>query len=133
MGSEKTWIFLCVFLGSGLGGVARYGSGIWLYQVAPSHFPTSTLCVNVVGSLLIGVLAFLSKNGEAWISNENVQIGLMVGFCGGFTTFSSFSLQTLELFQNERYWLCLWNILGNFILCLFAVWTGYILTQAIRT
>ena len=133
MGAEKVWLFGCVFLGSGLGGMLRYGSGVWLYQVAPSHFPTSTLFVNVVGSLVIGVLSFLTKNDDGWISNPYIQTGLMVGFCGGFTTFSSFSLQTLELFQDQKYFLSLINIQGNCALCLFAVWLGYSLTQSIRS
>src|SRR5690242_11616739 len=96
--------YLWVALGGALGSVARYGlSGIVARGVGET-FPWGTLAVNVSGSLLIGFLFALAEPGSRrWIGPAGQQF-LMYGICGGYTTFSSFSLQTLNLLRN-REWL----------------------------
>jgi len=99
---------------------------------AGATFPLGTLAVNVAGSLVIGVLAALampegkmSSEGRAFVTQF-----LMVGVCGGFTTFSSFSLQTLNLIR-EREWLYAGgNVLLSVALCLLATWLGFVLGLA---
>jgi len=87
---------LFVFLGAGVGGVARYGVGRWLAPVS-AGFPWGTLAVNVTGSLLIGALAAaIQLRGLS----QNWQMFLTVGLCGGYTTFSAFSAETLTMLQS---------------------------------
>jgi CrcB protein len=83
-----------------LGVLARYGIGKAMIGAGSSQFPWATLLVNVVGSLLIGVLFGLGSNpNHSWLTPE-LRAGLIVGFLGGFTTFSSFSLETIRLIQG---------------------------------
>lgn len=129
---EKMSLVALVFVGSGLGGVARYVSGLWITRWAASGFPFSTLFVNVLGSLVIGILASLTKSGDSWLSQPGTQALLVIGLCGGFTTFSSFSLQTLELIQAEKFLSALINIIANCVLCLVFTWIGYMAGQLLR-
>jgi len=128
-----TLAYLWVALGGAAGSVARY----WLNGVISTRygetFPVGTMAVNVTGSFVIGLLAALTLP-EGRLNSETrtlvIQL-LMVGVCGGFTTFSSFSLQTLNLIR-EREWLYAGgNILLSVILCLVATWLGYLLGSAI--
>jgi CrcB protein len=123
--------YVWVALGSAVGGVARYGSAVLFARLGPALFPWSTLAVNVSGSLLIGVLAGLSlADGRALIGGDARAL-LMVGLCGGFTTFSSFSLETLRL-AREGAWV--WagaNVMFSVLLCLGAVWLGTLLGAAL--
>ncbi len=121
-----TWTaVLLVALGSAIGGVARYGVGEWMAFHCGTDFPWGTLAVNIAGSFLIGLAYGLSE--EAWVRNL---IG--VGILGGFTTFSSFSWQTLCLMQEGRAAYALTNVAGSFAGCLVAVWLGWWLAQALR-
>ena len=98
-------------------------SGKWL-SVA---FPWGTLTVNVAGSLLIGVVAgFVLPEGR-WLVSPGLRQFLMLGVMGGFTTFSSFSLQTLELLRDGEWFMASANIVLSVILCLVAVWAGFTL------
>ena len=100
-------------------------SGRWL-SVA---FPWGTLTVNIVGSLLIGILAALvAPEGRSLLSPSLRQF-LMLGVLGGFTTFSSFSLQTLELLRDGEWFMASANILLSVAACLIAVWIGFTLTS----
>ena len=92
---------LLVAVGSGLGGVLRYLVPGWIG--AAKGFPWATLTVNVVGSLLIGLLSgLLARHGGS--SAEAVRAFAVVGFCGGFTTFSTFSNETFRLMENGQWW-----------------------------
>jgi len=120
--------YLLVATGGALGSVMRF----WLNGVV-SHrfgetFPWGTLFVNVIGSCVIGILAALLLPGGRVSAEAEAVVTpfLMVGICGGFTTFSAFSLQTLNLIR-EREWLYAGgNILVSVILCLIAVWLGFL-------
>jgi CrcB protein len=116
--------YLWVALGSALGGMGRYAcSGLgarWLGEA----FPWGTLFVNVSGSLLIGVLAVVIP-ADSRLFADNARDFLMIGICGGFTTFSSFSLQTLNLARNGDWVPAGAYVLGSVVLCLVAVAIGY--------
>ncbi|MGD9671203.1 MAG: fluoride efflux transporter CrcB [Hyphomicrobiaceae bacterium] len=125
-------LYLWVAAGSAIGGVARYFcSGVALTILGPT-FPWGTLIVNVVGSLLIGLVAAMTgPDGRIIVSGEVRQF-LMTGVMGGFTTFSSFSLQTLNL-VNEGEWLYAFaNVTASVALCLLAVWLGYVAGQSLN-
>lgn len=117
--------YLWVALGSALGGVARYASAGIELRWPGAAFPWSTLLVNVVGSLAIGALAFaIPADGRAL--SENARLLLMVGICGGFTTFSAFSLETLNLARSGAWGVAAGYVLGSVVLCLLAVTAGYL-------
>ena len=121
--------YLLVALGGALGSVARFWlSGLVAERFAHA-FPWNTLVVNVTGSFVIGFLAAVTEPGSRGWTSPGVRQFLMVGVCGGYTTFSSFSLQTLNL-MREREWLYAGgNVLFSVFLCLLAVWLGYLLGQ----
>jgi len=95
-------------------------------------FPWGTLLVNITGSLIIGFFATLTgPDGRIFVSSTTRQF-VMIGLCGGYTTFSSFSLQTLNLVQDSEWLQAGGNIVGSVVLCLFAVWLGHILAASIN-
>lgn len=115
---------LLVGLGGFCGAVARYGIG---RLMTSGTFPYATLTVNVVGSLFIGLLAtaFATRSLET----EPFRLFLIVGFLGAFTTFSAFSLETLQLLNSGAWTRAALNILGNLALCLIAVFVGHIVAR----
>jgi len=117
--------FLIFGLGGGLGSISR----AWLSRVVDSHFPWATLIVNVVGSTLVGILmAFFGQSRSLAGMDEEL---LANGFCGGFTTFSSFSYQTLSLFQDQRPLSGILNILLNLTAALSGAWMGIRMGEAL--
>jgi CrcB protein len=125
-------IYLWVALGSAIGGAMRYWcSGVAAVVLGPT-FPWGTLIVNVVGSLVIGLFAAMTgPDGRLIVAGEIRQF-VMSGILGGFTTFSSFSLQTLILLQEGEWLYAGVNILASVTLCLVVVWLGYVLGQSIN-
>jgi len=116
--------FFCIALGSALGGVGRYWCSGWVAQRYGERFPWGTLVVNIVGSFVIGVFGGLGPDGTDWVG-PSVRQFVMVGLCGGYTTFSSFSLQTLTLARDGQ-WPEVWrNIVLSTLACLVAVWAGF--------
>ncbi|MBI3875235.1 MAG: fluoride efflux transporter CrcB [Verrucomicrobia bacterium] len=121
--------YLCIALGSALGGVLRF----WLSGVVAARFgevfPLGTLVVNVSGSFLIGfIFTFTGSEGRVLFS-PTARNFLMAGICGGYTTFSSFSLQTLNLARDGEFLYAGLNALLSVALCLIAVWLGHALAQ----
>jgi fluoride exporter len=116
---------LCVFIGGGLGSLVRYGISLKTNMLAGS-FPVATLVSNTVACAIIGVLTgyFLKHSGNA--SNETWRLLLVTGFCGGFSTFSTFSQETLKLWQGGETVLALGNVFLSLVLCLAATFLGLI-------
>ena len=114
---------LLVGLGSGLGGMCRYLVS-QLLVTTQNGFPWGTFTVNIVGSLLIGLLWGLSSRLPSL--SPALTLLFMVGFCGGFTTFSTFSREGLSLLQTQNYTLFLLYTLGSVVLGILAVMVGYI-------
>ena len=125
-------MYLWIALGSALGGAGRY----WCSGVIARHigetFPWGTLTVNVVGSLLIGLLATVSEPDGRVLMSTTLRQFFMIGVFGGFTTFSSFSLQTLNLVRDGQWVPASLYILGSVALCLVGVWLGHGLGIAIN-
>jgi len=116
------WVW--VIIGSALGGVARYAISGAVARRVGETFPWGTLAVNVSGSFVIGWFAALVAPGGALAGERMAGAFVMVGLCGGYTTFSSFSLQTLNLARDGEYPGALANIAASALLCLLAVWAG---------
>jgi len=114
--------YMLIFLGGAVGSVLRYGLGGWVQRLGGSGFPWSTLIINVLGSLLIGLILRFSAEGA--ISQEG-RFLLAVGFCEGFTTFSTLSWETLTLVHGSQWLLALVYGQGSLLLGLLAVFTGY--------
>jgi len=117
--------YLIIALGSALGGAARYWCSGLVAQRVGEVFPWGTLVVNVVGSLLIGMLGAMSEPDGRWYLEPSTRQFLMIGVLGGFTTFSSFSLQTLNLLRDGEWLHAIANVLGSVSACLLAVWLGF--------
>jgi fluoride exporter len=123
--------YLWVAIGSALGGVARYWCSGVAARLVGEWFPWGTLIVNVLGSLVIGVFAALSASEGPFLIKPEWRIFVMVGICGGYTTFSSFSLQTFELIRDGEWFWAGANCVLSVLLCLIAVWLGYIAVAAL--
>ncbi|MFN3583927.1 fluoride efflux transporter CrcB [Phenylobacterium sp.] len=125
--------YLWIALGSALGGMARYGCSSLISNWIGPTFPWGTLVVNVVGSFVIGFFATLTgPDGRVLVPSDARQF-VMVGLCGGFTTFSSFSLQTLALAQDGEMLRAGANVGGSVLACLVAVWAGYVAAAALNS
>lgn len=125
--------YFWVAVGSALGGIARYYCSGVAARIIGETFPFGTLIVNIVGSFIIGFFATLTGPDGRVFAGSTARTFVMVGFCGGYTTFSSFSLQTLNL-MNDGEWLYAGaNITGSVILCLVAVWAGHMLAFSLNT
>jgi CrcB protein len=125
--------YISVALGGAIGSVARF----WLSGVVARHFgetfPWGTLLINVTGSFAIGFFATLTGPDGRWLAPAWFrQPFFMTGICGGYTTFSSFSLQTLNLLQDREWMSAGANIIGSVFLCLLAVWLGHIAAAALN-
>jgi fluoride exporter len=114
-----------VALGGLVGCVARYWLSGVVQRLTDHTFPTGTLAVNLSGSLVIGLVMTLSL--ERGLLDEDLRILLTTGFCGGFTTMSTFSYETLALLRDGEQLLALGNAGVTFAACLAAAWTGSIL------
>lgn len=116
--------YLWVAAGSALGGMARYWCSGFVAGRVGETFPWGTLAVNILGSFVIGLFGGLTGPDGRFLISPEVRIFVMVGLCGGYTTFSSFSLQTLALMQDGEWARAGANVVLSVILCLLAVWLG---------
>ena len=126
--------YLWIAFGGALGSVGRYWlSGLISATRFGETFPLGTLIVNITGSFAIGFFATLTAPDGRWLAPTGFRQFFIYGVCGGYTTFSSFSWQTLELAQQGEWLRAGGNILGSVALCLVAVWLGHLLAASINT
>lgn len=118
--------FLLVGLGGALGTMLRYGTGL---VIGSKNFPLATLLINVIGSFVIGIVIAYSLRSESFAVNW--KLFLATGICGGFTTFSAFSFENLQLLQNGKFAMFALYIAGSLLLGLLAVWAGYKIFETI--
>jgi CrcB protein len=127
--------YLWIAIGGALGSVGRF----WLSGLVANRFgetfPWGTLVINVSGSFVIGVLGALASP-EGRMDSQSRAFAtqfLMIGVCGGYTTFSSFSWQTLRLLQDREWLYAGGNVIFSVILCMIAVWLGYLLGSTVNS
>jgi CrcB protein len=117
-----------IFIGLGgfIGSIFRYFVALLAKKLCLCPFASGTFFVNIIGSFVIGMLfaCFLKSN-----ENEPLKLFLTTGICGGFTTFSAFSLENLQYLQQGQVFLAAFYIAASIITCLFAVWLGYFLIK----
>ncbi len=124
--------YLLVAVGSALGGMARLGCTLAAERLLGAGFPFGTLFVNVLGSFLIGfVLTATDAQAGRFPTGPDFRIFFMTGLCGGYTTFSSFSLQTLTLLRAGQTLGAGANVLASVALCLLATWLGQLAGAAL--
>ncbi|MEM6725841.1 MAG: fluoride efflux transporter CrcB, partial [Bacteroidota bacterium] len=119
--------WLGIFLGGGLGSLVRYAI-YKAFEVEGRNFPVGTVVANFLSCLVLGFLV-------AWFARHtastSVRLFFMVGFCGGFSTFSTFTNESFQLFEKGAYGLALLNIGGSVLICLFAIYLGLLLARLV--
>ncbi len=121
-----------IALGSALGGMARYACSSLLAHAVGETFPWGTLAVNVVGCFIIGLFTALTGPDGRVLVSPDARVFVTVGICGGYTTFSSFSLQTLALMRSGELGAAGLNVGLSFGLCMLTVWAGFAAGQLIN-
>ena len=118
--------YLLVFLGGGFGSVCRYGIAQWLapYKL---HFPWSTIIANILACLVLGALVGMAVKNKV---GEPLGFFLMVGFCGGFSTFSTFTNETFQLLATGDWEKALANVAVSLVVCLLSLFVGIKAAQA---
>lgn len=119
-----------IFIGGGLGSVIRFGLGKWISSWHTSTFPYGTLGVNVIACLALGWIIGLADHKN--LLSDSTRLFWTVGFCGGFSTFSTFSAETISLVQSGLHVSGAFYILGSVILCLLATYAGLYLGEHIN-
>ena len=117
---------LAIFIGGGLGSLSRYGIAV-LLKVYSIDFPFATLSVNIIGSLILGFAAALFWNKAPM--HDTLKLAITVGFCGGLTTFSTFSWETFDLIKNGEFLLAFLYAVISVIVCLLAISLGAFLSK----
>jgi CrcB protein len=121
--------YLIISLGAAIGGAARYWLSNLVYKFFPATFPYGTLAVNILGSFIIGLIIFVFDERE--LISQQSRLFLTIGFCGGLTTFSTFSLETFSLIRDSEYFLATINVILSVLLCLIGVFLAYIVSKII--
>jgi CrcB protein len=120
--------FLVVFLGGGAGALSRYLMSLWVGSLWDGSFPLGTFLINLIGCFLIGFLGGLS---ERLTIEPNVRLLLQTGFLGGFTTFSSFGLESFQLLRKGEGWVASGYVLGSNLIGIVLVVAGFFASKAI--
>jgi fluoride exporter len=124
--------YVLIAIGSALGGMARYFFSGVVSTATGGMFPWGTMFVNVSGAIVIGFFATLAgPDGRLWIGSAGRQF-VMIGICGGYTTFSTFSLETLNLMRDGEWSAAAANAMFSVLLCLVAVWLGHIAAASVN-
>ena len=120
---------LAIGIGGAIGSLLRFWMSTWVHSFAGRGFPYGTLTVNVLGCLVMGVLFVLFT--ERFSDNAVLRAGMLIGVLGGFTTFSSFSIETFNLIEQGAHLKALANMAASLALCIGATWIGVILGRQI--
>jgi CrcB protein len=120
---------MAIAVGGAIGAILRYGVANGVYRLVGRDFPWGTLVVNVLGSLLMGLLFVLLLDRYALA--PALRAGLLIGLLGAFTTFSTFSIETLNLIEQAAYWKAGLNMLVSVFACVGATWIGVIIARQI--
>ena len=123
--------YLYVAVGGAIGSVARFWLTALVAEILGPQFPWGTILINVLGSFVIGFYATFTGPDGCMTASFDARAFVMVGICGGFTTFSAFSLQTLDLARQSHWLEAGGNIVLSVVLCLVAVWLGHIAAAAL--
>jgi len=121
------WKLFLLFFASGAGGLLRYSVSGWTQRLANGAFPIGTLIVNLSGCLLVGFVA-AALTGRV-LMREEYRVALLIGLLGGYTTFSTFGLETFALLNAGQAWRALLNVAASVVLGLAGVWAGYRLAE----
>jgi len=125
-------VYLWIALGSAIGGATRY----WCYgamaRLLGETFPWGTLLVNVVGCSFIGLFATLTGPEGRWLAPSSLRMFVMTVICGGYTTFSTFGLETLNLARDGQWLKAAANITASLVFCLAGVWLGHMLATTLN-
>jgi fluoride exporter len=124
--------YIWIMIGSALGGAARYWCSGFVADRIGETFPWGTISVNVIGSFVIGFFATVTGPDGRFLVGTTARQFVMIGLCGGYTTFSSFSLQTLSLARDGEWARAGGNIGLSVALCLLAVWLGHVAAAALN-
>ncbi len=124
--------YFWVAVGGALGSLARYTTALAAARFIGVGFPWGTLLVNVTGSFVIGIAASLTAMGGRPLLGDDARGFVVVGLLGGFTTFSSFSLETINLARAGAGGAAVMNVIGSLVLCLSAAWLGFAIATAIN-
>ena len=119
--------WLLLFLGGGIGASLRFALAAWVDERAPVSFPWGTLAVNAAGCFAIGLLATYAD--EHHVLRPGTRLFLVAGVLGGFTTFSTFGLETWELVEDRAMWAALTNAVGSVVVGLVAVILGVLIAR----
>ena len=120
-------LFWAIAVGAATGGVSRYYLGSWIQQKTGIDFPSGTFFINVSGSLLIGLLLRYALTSQAW--SIELRALLTTGFCGGYTTFSTYSYETATLLENGEYRRAFLYAIGSMLTALFFTFAGFLLAR----
>jgi fluoride exporter len=120
---------LAIAAGGAVGSVLRFLTSTWVHSLAGRGFPYGTLTVNVLGSLVMGFLFVLFL--DRLTDNAVLRAGILIGALGGFTTFSSFSIETFNLIEQGAVLKAVLNMAGSLVLCVGATWIGVILARQV--
>ena len=124
--------YLWIAIGGALGSMTRFWLAAFVAELLGPQFPWGTILINIVGSFVIGFFATFTGPGGRFVASFDVRAFVMVGICGGFTTFSAFSLQTLDLARANHWAQAGGNVLISVVICLLAVWCGHLLAAALN-
>ena len=117
--------YFWVAIGGALGSTARYAMSLLVAALTSGSFPYGTLMVNVTGAILMGFFATLSGPDSRFLIPVSGRLFMMTGICGGYTTFSTFSLETVNLMRNGRWGAALANVGLSVLLWLGSIWVGH--------